>query len=434
MTFRCNICDATSELPADGFPRDAPSCGGCGSTVRLRALIRALSLELFGCSLALSDFPVVKSVRGLGVSDEPASAERLASKLDYRNTFYHQPPYLDIAEGAPAEQVIYDFVLAADVFEHVAGPPGAALRNAAALLKPHGFLAMTVPYAPEAATREHFSSLHEYGLVKAGSHIALVNRTSGGEWQVFDRLVFHGGCGSTLEMRVFGEADLRGQLAEAGFPNVEFAIDDDPAFGIVHRESWSLPVIARKATFRQSRRAVAEIVAQHVRQSECLRRTEAEKTRLENLCRELHAHLETVNADLREKAKWAQSLREEIERGGQEIARLQDQETQLREELEVRISASQAMERELRSWAADLENHLQQSNAEVKRLQAEFEDRTRWALSLKSDLEQKTEEAGRLSRECESLRRRLGAWEASRWSHLGQAFGAGPRDSKPAGS
>ena len=68
--------------------------------------MRALSLELFGAALPLKDFPVVKSVRGMGLSDDGACASMLASRLDYRNTFYHQPPRFDIAEAAETEKGI----------------------------------------------------------------------------------------------------------------------------------------------------------------------------------------------------------------------------------------------------------------------------------------------------------------------------------------
>ncbi|MGO9273779.1 MAG: methyltransferase domain-containing protein [Terriglobia bacterium] len=386
-------------------------------------------MEIFGVPLALPDFPVVKSVRGFGMSDDLPCASVLASKLDYRNTFYHDCPRFDIQEAGEADHGGYDFIISGDVFEHVEGPPETAFRNAFALLKPHGFLAMSVPYSPEETTQEHFPDLYEYGLVKAGSRVALVNRKRNGEWQVFDKLVFHGGQGSTLEMRVFGEADLRSQLAQSGFTSVDFAVEDYPPFGIVHQESWSLPAIARRGSYRyqQARETVAEIAAQYWDRTECFRRADAERVRLENLCRELHGHLESVNADLGIKGRWAMSLQEEVERNTKEIARIRNEEAQLRAELESRTASGRATEAELRTWALGLEDQLRNANVELTRLQAEFEERTQWALRLRKELDERTEQTNRLSLECDSLKRRLGAWEASRWSHLGRALGLGPK-------
>jgi len=138
MTFRCNICDAQNALKTGGFLRDEPSCRGCGSSARLRAMMNALSMELFGVAVALSDFPVLKSVRGLGLSDNRECAAVLALKFDYRNTFYHQEPHLDVSEITSSEHGLYDFVLAGEVFEHVPPPVQNSLSGIFALLKPGG--------------------------------------------------------------------------------------------------------------------------------------------------------------------------------------------------------------------------------------------------------------------------------------------------------
>ena len=94
--FTCNICGGACEHPSSAPGREVPGCPACGSTIRLRSLIALLSREIFGVELALPDFPVLKSVRGMGMSDPPELAQRLAEKFDYINTFYHQEPRLDV--------------------------------------------------------------------------------------------------------------------------------------------------------------------------------------------------------------------------------------------------------------------------------------------------------------------------------------------------
>ena len=310
MQFQCNICGAASETQPAGFGRDEASCTKCGSTVRLRALLHALSVEIFGIPLALADFPPMKSIRGLGMADQMECASLLASRFDYRNTFYHEAPRFDISEP-PEECGIFDFLLAGDIFEHVAPPVEQSLANACALLKPHGFLAMTVPYSPAETTREHFAELHEFSLATAGSHLALVNRTRTGEWQVFEELVFHGGHGSTLELRLFGEADLRNKLAAAGFARVEFAAAEYAPFGIAHRESWSLPVIAAKEPFHVSRDGMAELMRQHIF--------------LKELKQKLEAELKRLAGEFEDRTKWALELDREVKRREAETARLYDE-------------------------------------------------------------------------------------------------------------
>jgi SAM-dependent methyltransferase len=208
----------------------------------------ALSAELFGLPLSLLDFPRVKSLRGLGSSDSPRYADRLAEVFDYRNTFYDRPPRFDLSDP-PEESNAYDFVLSSDVFEHVAPPYDQAFRNAYAMLKPSGVLVFTVPYEVEDSA-EHFPDLHEYGLAEVGDRFVLVNRTRGGETQVFENLNFHlSGTGKSLEMRVFSETMLRDALAAAGFGSVKIYAENYKPFGIVPAESWSLPIAARKGPF-----------------------------------------------------------------------------------------------------------------------------------------------------------------------------------------
>jgi hypothetical protein len=45
--------------------------------LRLRALLQALSVEIFGMPLALADFPPMKLIRGLGMTDQMECASLL---------------------------------------------------------------------------------------------------------------------------------------------------------------------------------------------------------------------------------------------------------------------------------------------------------------------------------------------------------------------
>jgi SAM-dependent methyltransferase len=192
----------------------------------------------------------VKSLRGIGMSDPAQYADGLARKFDYRNTFYDREPRFDIVNPPAEEFGKYDFVISSEVLEHVPPPAAVAFTNAFRLLKPGGVLLLTVPYSLEAATAEHFPELHEFGLARVGERTLLVNRTRDGLTQVFDDLVFHTGWGEpSLEMREYTEAGLREMLAATGFDEVRIHGEDYPPYGVVHAESWSLPIAARKGPF-----------------------------------------------------------------------------------------------------------------------------------------------------------------------------------------
>src|SRR5215831_15000893 len=162
VAFTCNLCGAQNRV--ETFASEAPSCK-CGSNVRVRALVHLLSMELFGQDIHLVDFPKLPGIRGTGMSDHRSYADLLASKFNYTNTFYDREPRLDFTESHPGMEGTYDFILSADVLEHVAPPVERTLQEVSRLLKPAGFLVATVPCVPDDKLREHFPDLNEYRIV-----------------------------------------------------------------------------------------------------------------------------------------------------------------------------------------------------------------------------------------------------------------------------
>jgi SAM-dependent methyltransferase len=246
VTFTCNVCGRPSTVPRSELGRERESCGACGSTVRDRAVVRALSVGLHGGSLPLPLFPVRLDLIGLGLSDRTCYADRLPQKLGYRNTYFHREPRLDITAPPDDLSGTLDFLVACEVFEHVEPPVERAFAGALELLRPGGLLVLTVPYAPHGELVEHFPELHEHAVVDFRGVSVLLNRTAAGRWQVFDGLVFHGGAGETLELRVFARAAVRRHLEQAGFVDIAELGEDDPEHGIVWLERWSHPFVARR--------------------------------------------------------------------------------------------------------------------------------------------------------------------------------------------
>jgi SAM-dependent methyltransferase len=213
----------------------------------MRAMVHVLSIELFGASTPIERFAERKDIRGIGMSDWPGYADRLAEKLDYVNTYYHKDPRLDICEPDPGRFGTLDFILSSDVFEHLPPPVDIAFENVRKLLKPSGVLVFSVPYKPSGRTDEHFPDLFDFRLEKRESDIELHNMTRDGKRQVFRELVFHGGEGMTLEMRTFSRHDLVGHFTRAGFVSPRIYSEEIAEHGIVWDHQWSLPMSARPA-------------------------------------------------------------------------------------------------------------------------------------------------------------------------------------------
>ena len=238
--FTCNICGAPCE--SDHLDRERSSCAACGSSVRERWIIHALSTGLFGPSLPLREMPVRREIRGIGMSDSPRLADGLAAHFSYTNTFFHTEPRLDIV--TTTNEALYDFIITSEVFEHVGPPVQAAFNNLARLLKPDGVAVFTVPWGYQPATIEHFPDLHDWNVVELRSGYVLLNRTADGRLETLENLVFHGGPGSTLEMRIFAHASLMEHFRIAGFTTIQMA-EDYPAWGIAE-VPWSRGFLLRK--------------------------------------------------------------------------------------------------------------------------------------------------------------------------------------------
>jgi SAM-dependent methyltransferase len=382
VTFTCNICGATCEHPAERFEREHEDCPHCRSSVRVRALIALLSKEIFGTLLTLPEFPVLKGIRAIGMSDAPGLAERLAEKFDYTNTFYDQAPRFDITNPDPRDDGHYDFILSSEVLEHVPPPVEQSFANLNRLLKPDGLLLMTTPYNIGGQTREHFPVLHQYTLASLAGRAVLINRKRDGSIETFENLTFHhaptevrGGHGSSLEMRVFTEASLRAVLCNAGFPEVHFAAENVEEFGIEHAESWSLPIAARKGQFHPP---AAELALEY-REAQ---RLAARKIR----------DLEAITAEYERHVAHHNSAEEEWIR-----------DAALRAEWVKRVEASWE---ERTAWAFDIQRARDEAIAEFRRVEKSEAEAWQAVDTLSKNLEQANANLARLNE--------------SKWTRLGR--------------
>lgn len=393
--FRCNLCGTQNSGRPTADDRESAGCRRCGSTVRTRGLIYALSQELFGATMPLADFPRLPGLRGLGISDSSDYAELLSTKFEYTNTWYHREPKFDVTDVPPNQRGRYDFIICSEVLEHVAPPIDGALRNLYNLLKPTGVLLVTVPYTLADSTTEHFPKLHDYGLARLKDTIVLVNRTPGGKVEIHENLVFHGGPGFALELRVLCERDLRRHLRLAGFRDVRFYAEDAPQWGIAHT-GWSLPFSARKEPFALPLPSTADWVEQWESALTAIRDQRGELGALKNAL----GHVGQLEADLITRTEWGKKLDTELETAG---ARIRDLETELQRVTEW----GQSMEKQFNErteWALNLQNEVAEHVAIAERLQKE--------------LSQAHEEAARANAELEELRR-------SRALRVGRKLGLG---------
>lgn len=234
LQFQCNLCGRGTSFAREQLDREVTSCGWCGSTIRFRALLYVFARAAYGQTLPAPHLPRRPDLSVLGFSDHPVYGRRLARLGNYSNSWYHQEPKRDLADLASFDGRTYDCLVCSDVLEHVDRPVEPVFENLYALLKPGGWLILTVPIA-DGETTEHFPVLERYAVDQDSDGWVLRGQeTGGGEFESRD-LRFHGGPGSTLEMRLFGRKSLEETLLRVGFSDVKELTEEEPRFGLVWR-------------------------------------------------------------------------------------------------------------------------------------------------------------------------------------------------------
>jgi hypothetical protein len=174
-------------------------------------------------------------------------------------------------------------------------------------------LFLTTPFSLLDATIEHFPQLNQFTIASVGGEAVLINRRQDGSMELHRDLVFHGGPGSTVEMRVFSEKALRKLIGAAGFSGIRVAADHWPQFGAVPEHAWSLPIVARKGEFRVP---LEELSREYLKARRAADHLEKEFEKLQADYRAFIAHHdkshEESTRELVERTEWAQSLDREV--------------------------------------------------------------------------------------------------------------------------
>jgi SAM-dependent methyltransferase len=246
--YTCNITGKKFDIKKNDRNRE----GGLafGNNCRFRGISYLLTKMLYDEVKILTKVPINKKIKGIGMSDS-SWADICAEKFNYINTYYHMEPKLDIHNKDDVQKYNdLNFIISSDVFEHINPYPNLqnAFNNMYDMLKPNGFIVFSVPFI-YGDHKEHYPNLYDYKIIKNndGEYI-LVNTTIDGNAEIFDNLVFHGGPGNTLEMRMFTKSSLIKYLCDAGFIDIEFHEPDEDMnkYGIFWENICSLIITARK--------------------------------------------------------------------------------------------------------------------------------------------------------------------------------------------
>lgn len=216
----CVICGAL--LPrrfsqSRGTVREASQCVECGGTWRARAVTLALISSLGYSPKPLSRIRADWSRVGVGVSDDFVIAGRFGQVWTYTNTFYDDFPHLDVRDVPSRLFERNEFIVCSDVLEHVDPPLEDALLGLRRMLKPNGFVVISVPMNGTAESDEYYPGLVDWELVWKQGSPELHWRDSFGTKHVDSSPEMHGGRGQTIAFRSFGHRSLSDLFTAAGF-------------------------------------------------------------------------------------------------------------------------------------------------------------------------------------------------------------------------
>lgn len=244
IQFECNLCGFVNIAIPDTSKVPGPLCKKCNSSTRFRLVGYAFSKFVLSSTGFLPDaFDADVTVNGVGLSDAPPMAKSFERITGYTNTFLHKDPKLDIM-SPPKNYTELDYIISSDVFEHTAPPVETPFRESYRILKRGGKLLLSVPTQEDYI--EHFPSLNDYKIIASDSGYLLANATGKGKLEVFKNLRFHGGPGSTLEMRIYSRAKVEMLLSDAGFQKTTIVAPNLPKYGIFPIKSLSTVWVVEK--------------------------------------------------------------------------------------------------------------------------------------------------------------------------------------------
>lgn len=240
LRFFCNSCFAIRRTSLTLDLREALVCPSCGLNSRQRALLLAAQRNTKEAFLRKKNLKIV------GVSDgapvESAFLDRFGRS--YQNFEFHTEPFLDITKVKDVPESVADVVTCSEVLEHVQPPIELAFSGLYKLLKPGGWLILSVPHTGvDSLHLEHFPVMQNSELIIEPVQV-LRGIDLQGNKREFSELLFHGGAGATLEYRVFSETSLKENLEKSGFIKIQ-AQGDNRFFGCIW-EPWSRVWIAQK--------------------------------------------------------------------------------------------------------------------------------------------------------------------------------------------
>jgi SAM-dependent methyltransferase len=194
---------------------------------------------------------------GLGIGDDWKVARALYQKFMYTNSYLDKFPIVDLLDPPSASIEKFEFITCSDVLEHTPPPRKTPIANIYRMLKPGGFVVISVPIKPDDTYREYYSGLVSWNFSDSALHWS----DSDGRNFIDSYPEIHGGEGLTVAFRQWSKKQLEEDLNLLGFSQIHFL----PGKTVVGIPTQSPPVIDPflRAETMEKKRKLETISYQH---------------------------------------------------------------------------------------------------------------------------------------------------------------------------
>jgi hypothetical protein len=242
--FFCSVCLLPSVAKNGNRGREGLNCIFCNATSRDRAMAIEIHRQYFAKKRANPRRPI--SIVGISDGHDLSKSLKKIYRGNYRNFKFHVEPKLDITSVPRTLYGTVDIISCSEVLEHVQPPVEQAFLGLSLLLKANGVLVISVPHTNSNGQHiEHFPELKNSKIIlsEEGNFLSGINLD--GILVKFNKLVFHGGEGETLEYRIFSRGSLIHHLQKVNFYRLT-ECKNNRIFGVAW-EPWSRVWTANKA-------------------------------------------------------------------------------------------------------------------------------------------------------------------------------------------
>ena len=238
--FYCPLCgEITQKRPVH---REDSACQ-CGASWRAQACMLSI-LEGLRISPSLKPVEIKSdlSTLGVGISDDFLLSKRLSNLFFYTNSFYHCFPILDVVNPPESTINYFDFISCSDVLDQTIPPSSISLTGIYQMLKPGGFVIISVPCSLNEETVEYYPDLESFSINDGALHWT----SASGVKHIDEHPKFHEGSGQTLTFRLWSFDDLTRQCESVGFSEVFPPTNLPPMAGGIESGRLGGLIIARK--------------------------------------------------------------------------------------------------------------------------------------------------------------------------------------------